>query len=248
MSFLLLNSLIKRANRDQNYINKVLGIGSSNLLALWPLNELSGSVAINAQGNVSRNGTYSNVSLGQTVGPFGSGLFGRWNGTTSYCDIFSASLQSAFSPTEGSCAAWVKLAAASVWSDGTSRRFINLLADSSNVVRLGRTTTLNTLEWIYRAGGTLETITSTSVGGTTSWFHVALTWSKSNDRVIAYLNGVQVNIATGLGVWVGNIATASTVLGSSSTTPANVLNGHLAYAAIWNKELSSTEVLELYNG
>ena len=47
------------------YYKKVLATEPANLLAYWPLNEGSGSVADNLEGTAARDGAYTGVTLGQ---------------------------------------------------------------------------------------------------------------------------------------------------------------------------------------
>src|SRR5690606_8143655 len=135
------------------YADKVLSIEPDNLVAYWQLNELEGSVALDSSEN-ERHGVYTGVALDSADGAgVTMGRAGLWD-TTDFCNIYSASLASAFNPSEGTAAIWFKVSAAGVWTDATFRRLFHLRVDVGNVVRIERATTNNRLTVAYVAGGT----------------------------------------------------------------------------------------------
>ncbi len=229
-------------NRNgMSYTNKVVALAP---IAYWPLAEASGATVLDASGN-GRNGTYTGVTLGQPgIGDGRSAA--SFDGVTSFANIFSSSLQSAFNSAEGTMAIWVQFLSAGLWSDGVARQFMQLRVDANNLVTLRRTTTLNQLQDQYIAGATAKNVNITSIGGSVAWNHMAMTWSKSNDQVIAYVNGAQSGATqTALGVWAGSIASTLCLLGASTQTPGNPMSGLLAHAAVWDRPLSAATVAAL---
>jgi hypothetical protein len=205
-------------------------------IAYWPMDEAAGAVAVDRSGN-GRNGAYTAVTLGQPG--IGDGRTApSFDGTTSYNNVFGASLAAAFNSALGSIAIWFRLPEN---VDATNRFAINLFTDANNRVVFDRTAG-TTMRWRYIAGGTTETLNITVAN--TAWHHFAVTWNKAGDQAIGYLDGVQQGAAqTGLGVWAGAIGQA--LIGASTAAPTFVWSGTLAHAAVWNSALSAAQILTL---
>jgi hypothetical protein len=212
-------------------------------IAYWPQDEASGTVITDRSGN-ARNGVYTAVTIG--AAGIGDGhTAASYDGATSFGNIFSASLAAAFSGAEGTIGCWCKVANAGVWTDAVARRIMYLAVDANNRVSLVKPVASNEIDWLYVAGGTTKQAGVTTFSPTT-FFHLALSWSKSADQVKFYVNGAQSGATvTGLGVFAGTLAAATTLLGAISTAPANVWSGSLAHAAIWARALSAAEVASL---
>jgi len=220
------------------YGAKIAALGPIQYL---PMDEPSGSVAFDRSGN-GRNGAYTGVALGQPG--IGDGRTApSFDGATSFNNVYSASLAAAFSGAQGSLVIWGKVSASGVWADGIARRMIYLAVDTNNRVSLVKSNTNNEVDYLYVAGGT------TKSGGVTSFspltpFCIGLTWDKAGDAVKFYVNGPQSGATvTGLGVFAGSLASTTTLIGAISTAPANVWNGLLAHAAVFNRTLSAAEML-----
>jgi len=219
------------------YTRKIRALGP---IAYWPLADAGGSVALDESGN-GRNGAYTAAALTQIGIGDGRGAAG-FNGTTAFCNLYSASLIQAFNAAEGSIIFWAQVSAVGVWSDGAVRRFITLQVDANNRVYIEKVAGANTFGFNYVAGGTAKSRNRAT--STTAWFHACLTWSKSADQVIAYFNGVQEGATlTGLGTWVGAIVSTNANLAANATTPTSLWSGNLAHAAIFPRPLPAAEVL-----
>ena len=229
-----------------DYYKKVLQEQSSDLIALWRLNELGGTVCgdMSKEGN---NGAYGATSLGNALGP-DRHICPLFDGSTSYLDIYSAAFNTDFLETAGTIAGWAKVASAAVWADSTVRRVITLAADADNYIAIEKTATANELGFHYSAGTpVLDSVTdSTTIGASVDWFHVAITWDTTADAIYAYVNGTQGTSAT-LGTWSGALASTTAVIGSSSTTAADVWSGWLSNIAVWKVALSASEIARLAN-
>lgn len=229
----------------QTYTEKALAIQTAHLLAYWRLNETSGTVANNAQGVAARNGTYSNVTLG-AAGVGDGNTAATFNGTTSNVNVYSASLASAFNGAEGTVAAWCKVSGAGVWTDGVLRRIATFLVNGSNYAVMFKHTANNTIRCDYSAGGTVETVSSTAVGGSLVFFSVAMTWSKAAEQMKVYINGAQVGTTqTALGVFAGTIPSTGARIGAAENAASNFWSGSLAHVALWDTPLSAAEVAAL---
>lgn len=224
------------------YAAKVL---SYSPIAYWPLNELSGTVADNAEGTAARDGTYSGVTLDSVDGPVAGERAGRWTPSSSYCNIYSSSLNAAINGQLLTVSAWIKVFTASVWTDGQTRRIANLLVNGSNFLEMRKNSSANMLSWIYRAGGVVKQVDIGSISPLT-WVHVALTVSLAADAAKAYYAGVQVGATqTSLGSWSGSLATTGCVIGAGNTAPVNVFDGYVAQVAIFPTDLGADTIAAL---
>ena len=215
-----------------------------NPLAFWPLNELSGTTAIDATGH-GYNGTLGATTKAPTIGQ--AGQFGN----TCYSfdggdlvNIYTAGLAGAFSGAKGTLAAWMKVYDSTVWGT-TPRKVVNLYVDDSNYIDLRKNNQANQFVFSYKAGGTSSGITATGQSNT-GWMHVGLTWDKTageTGEAKAYINGVQYgSTAVGLGTWAGNLASAACAIGANDTTPNQPWYGWIQYVGLWDRALTATEM------
>lgn len=225
------------------YTNKVIALSP---IGYWPMAEASGTTIIDESGN-GRNGAYKGTGeplLGQPG--IGDGRTAPlFDGTNDFANVFSASLQAAFNGAEGTLAIWFKVSAAGVWTDATTRRIMYFQADTNNRVRFEKSTTNNQIAFVYTAGATAKSVLWNNAGPL-GWQQIAITWSKSADQMIAYQNGVQTGATqTGLGVFAGSLAAATTEVGASDTSGSNPWSGYAAHAAVWSSALSAAQVATL---
>lgn len=225
------------------YTNKVK---ATSPIGYWPMAETSGTTIVDASGN-GRNGVYRGAGEPLLNQPgIGDGrncpLF---DGSNDFANVFSASLQGAFSGSEGTLAIWMQVANAGVWTDATTRRAMYFQVDANNRVRFEKTVTNNQLASVYIAGGTNKTVLLNS-SGPLGWVHLACTWSASGDAFKFYVNGSQTgSTQTGLGVWAGTLSATATTVGAADTSGGNPFSGYLAHAAVWATPLSAATILTL---
>lgn len=217
-------------------------------LAYWRLNEAAGTSGagsvLDASGN-SRTGTPTAVTFGGTG--IGDGLTSAsFDGATSYINVYTAALNAGFSGAAGTMCFWAKVGSSAAWTDGATRVAFKIHADNNNSVKIYKSATNNRLVFDYIAGATVTTFNVNSVSFTT-WMHLAMTWSKANDRVIIYLNGAPVETKTGLGTFVGALNSASCFIGATLATPVQVWSGSLAHAALFSTELTAGQIAALAN-
>ena len=231
--------LLLSASSRLRYTKRICALGP---IAYWPLDDQSGSVASDESGN-GRTGAYTSTTLGAIGIGDGRGA-ATFNGTSSRCNVYSASLAASFGSAEGTLALWMQVAGAGVWNDAADRRALYLGADSSNRVFVQKNAAASQLSVIYAAGGTSKTVTISSFSPLT-WFHVAASWSKAADQFKLYINGAQSgSTQTGLGTWAGALASGSALIGAASG-PANFTSGNLAHVAIWASPLSAAQIASM---
>jgi hypothetical protein len=227
-------------------IRKVIETEPDDLIGYWPLNEADGTIAINNEGTSARDGTYADVVPNSISGPDGRPA-PLWDGSPSnYCDIYSASLASAFSGAVGTAMVWGRVFNSGVWTDGFDRMFLYIAVDSSNYIMIEKDAGVNTINAKYVAGGTQK-----SVGISTSdmgWVQVAITWDASEDEVKVYFNGLQSgSTQSGLGVWAGAIGSTLCAVGALGTIGFfSSFEGYLSHAALWTTALTASQIAEIY--
>jgi hypothetical protein len=219
----------------------------SGMIGWWPLSEQSGTAVKNeicAEGN----GVLGAGAAAPTIAVVGIGdgrsCFSFDGGD--YVDIYSAWLAAHFSGAKGSLGIWVRITDAAVWADATFRCFINLGTDPNRVF-MYKSTGANQLLVRYGAGGVNSQVLPT-VGPTTDWFLVGLTWDKPGDAVKVYINGAQSGATqTGLGVWGGTLLNDCFI--GSQTAIATFHKGRLQHPIVFaNRVLTAAEWLSIYAG
>jgi hypothetical protein len=185
---------------------------------------------------------------GVTLGSAANGHLANaytFDGTNDGVNIYSSDLSSVFNATEGSVVAWAKVSGSGVWSDSTLRRMLYLSADGNNRIIFQKDNAANSLLVYTIFGGTVkQTSISTS---TTSWMMISVTWSKKDDQVKAYFNGVQTgNTLTGLGTWVGNLSSTNTMIGATGSVVTDPWSGAINDVKLFNRALSPAEISTMY--
>lgn len=225
-------------NKKKTYQQRIKSMFGSALVAYWPLNDISGTVATDTSGN-ARHGAYVGTPTLANVAAPGRINTLTFDASNDKVNVYSAALASAFNGAEGSVMCWVKIGAAE-WADATQRNVLYFSADATNRVDFYKTTVANQITASYRAGGVTKFLTINNISYT-DWFSFQITWSKANDRVYIYLNGTQINTAlTGLGTFAGALASTFTNIGSLST--AQLFKGSIAHFVLLNREATPAEV------
>jgi hypothetical protein len=222
------------------YDDLVMGTGP---IAYWPQSEQTGVVAT-CLTNPAMNGTYTGVTLANDLtGPFGTPA-PFYDGANDYCDVHSAALAAAHNGVEGTVAIWAKVNSIANWTDATSRHLINSLADADNGWFMAKSSTHERIVFRYEAGAVSETVYADDLTHTL-FFHVAQTWSKAAEKLLVYVNGVNITESLSLGVWAGALTVA--IAGASSAAPATPWHGWLGPYGIWDRALppSTIEILSL---
>lgn len=202
-------------------------------------------LASSAYGDPANNplsGTHTGVTVGQPA-TAALGLAVLDDGATSFTNIYSAEINSMFDPGAFSLLIFAQAANAGVWTDTTIRRLVSLRSDASNRFLTGRTATNNDLQIFYNAGGTAKSVNITT--STLDWFMIAVTVNKGANEMKVYFNGVQTgSTQSGLGIWVGNLDIAQSVIGATSTIPTNTWDGFRTRVALYREALDADTILQ----
>jgi hypothetical protein len=223
-------------------------------LGYWKLDEGQGTVANNSgTGGTNLNGTLSGFSSPATAtsGWIATGKIGKalvFDGTNDYVDIYSTTLNNSFNPSEGSLEAWAKVSGPGTWTDGATRMIAQLQTDTNNRLYIRKDTSNNSILAVYVAGSTVKSVTDTSLNGSTRWFHVVLTWSKSQDQMKLYINGNQAGTTqTGLGTWVGSLSSTACMIGLQTQPNTSPWSGLIDEVKYYPFALTSDQVKTSYN-
>lgn len=190
---------------------------------------------------------YGGVSGGVTFGGAGVGdgkTSAAFDGNVSFINLYTLALTSFFSGEEGSMICWFKVSALGDWTDGATRYLFRFKADSNNAYTFGKDSVNNQLFWQANAGGTNRTFTQ---GGMTSvgWNCAGLTWSLSNNRARAFLNGLQVGTDETMGTFAGSLDPLRCVIGGDNGIAGNASarwKGSAAHAVLANYEASPAQM------
>jgi hypothetical protein len=139
----------------------------------------------------------------------------------------------------GSISTWFKLETISA-----SGNIFQARVDSNNSTFVFYHASNNELTANYKANGTANIVSSTNtVENDGLWHHVVSTWDNSGDIKI-YLDGTLKDTTTISGTFTGSFATAAI---GNNTDGGGFWKGNIDEVILFNKELDSTEVSNLYN-
>jgi hypothetical protein len=226
---------------DEVYCNTVSTLnifneGTSSCLALYEFEDNA-----NSTDSSTYNGTWSGTEA------YGGGQYkkgGIFNGTSSYIDIPSAIYSSISGPF--TLSAWIKTT-----SSGSYKIIIGM-GGVNGVASKGLTMWMDSSGLLYASWGNGSTEDYWSVSATTplntgDWVHVAITVDGLTNPVVkGYVNGV----AEGSGTTGSDSITFDTSLTIGARdmggTVASYWDGSIDQVRIFNKELTATEVLQVY--
>lgn len=228
-----------------SYVDKVKSVFGSSLIAYYPMDELTGTTAIDASGH-GYNGTYNGVTLGQTG--IGDGkTCPSFDGSNDHVNIYSAGLAGAMTWQEGTISLWFKVNSVSDWTDSTARKLYYIGdAGAANKLDMYKKSTANGIYCSYYGGSTADAIAFDKIGAL-GWTHLAITWSLAGDYFKFYINGSQQDTAqTGIGTWAGSPASGKMNIGCfESPTGSNPWKGYQAHWALGNAPLSDAQIAQL---
>ena len=237
-----------------DYWQRVVRTAPANLISYWPLWDASGTSVVNLaslRGMPAAVGIpaaeSSNVTLAQPGIGDGKTSMLFVPTSSSYVNIYSAELASAFNGAEGTLMAWVKVANAAVWADGSLDQIFVVETDTGDSVFVYKDNAVAGRVFLaYKAGGTTEATSFTGLGGNIGWICFALTWSKAADRVYGYCNGIASTPSATLGVWGGAVVASKVLLGTiDATLLTRLWSGSIAHVALWNTPLSAAQIAYL---
>jgi hypothetical protein len=222
----------------ESYNEKVLATAAANLIAFWPLNDLSGSVADNLEGTAARDGAYTGVTLGQTG--IGDGdTCPLFDGINDKVNVYSASLATAWSGIEGTFTCWLN---PSTVAGGGNDAALHFEKDGNNYARIHRAEAGLVFELF--SGADQAYISAGSVLSADTWYHVAMSWSESGNAVKAFIGGAQTGSTQAYpNTWSGTLGSTTTTIGAYGSSL--YWAGRLAKAAVWTTPLTAAQISAL---
>ena len=222
------------------YLEKVL---ATNPLALWTLGDASGSVATEIVNGW--NGTYSNVTLGQTgIGDGGTSI-NCLRTSSPRVNLYSAALAGAINFAEGGLMIWDAM---TTWTDGLNQYIGIFAADNNNEISIFKSSINNRADLFYDAGGTISRVVLSSQTSN-AFQNYGLSWSKStgaSGEVRGYLNGAQQgSTLTGLGTFAGSLSSSRANLATFAGSTF-FHSGNMQMVALWNYPPSPAVFASLY--
>ena len=226
------------------YAEKVL---SYSPIAYWQLNETSGTAAV-CSVNAAQNGTYARnvTTMGTGTGIGDGNTAPDFDGTNDSVDIYSTTFRDAFDGVKGTVSIWAKVYHVNLWTDGLTKRVIEIRADAQNYIEIFRTPAAsNSLRFAYEAGDERENQDEAGLSLIT-WMHLAITWAKSPEKFGAYLNGSLLLDNQDVGVWAAvKPSETQTVIGAADNANQLAWHGWLSNFAVFDSDLGDTAIADL---
>lgn len=233
-------------------------VNSLNPIAFWPLNEIGGTNA-HCEVNRSQDGVFTDVSLGAVDCPFGEIRAPSFNGTSSLVNVYSTALNTALKTAvnadAGTITMWVRIDEIADWIDNTVGTFINFRTDGSiEYLRVLKSAAAGcpagcpSVAGAHRDGTFINMGAQVSLDDTipttpTDWTFCAYSWSNADTEMILYFGEDVTTEIDGADVtWTGDLSSTQSCIGAETTTPTNTFKGNLAYVAIFDRALTTTEI------
>jgi hypothetical protein len=197
----------------------------------------------------SRNGVH-NAAVVPLLGQPGMGdsrTAPRYDGATTFTNIYTVSLNVAFTGAECTVGIAGRVFNVGVWTDDNFRCAMILYVDANNSIIIRRQNVNNQFAWI-RDGGGVASSRLRNGETTTDWFLATVTISEAANEMRAFWNGVQEGATVGgLGAWAGNLNPLLCLIGSQNQVPNIVWNGWLAHGFILDYPLQPDGHRTLYD-
>jgi len=225
---------MRSAQWNVQYIQRLLALDP---IALWALNDKTDTTAWDASRNW-RNGVHANVALGQPgIGDGGTSAGYDGRATT---NIFSPSLSAVYNGAETTLVMW---AITTDWTDGAERKLFNVNSIVNNDFLFVRKSPFNNrVDAALKSGGVTK-IASETPYSPTEFFMLACTVSETNDELILYLDGVEVDSVAGLGIW-GAPITAAFIGALNAVT--HRWDGCITLCTLFDRALPPATIADLY--
>lgn len=217
------------------YANSTGGVPTNGLVGYWPLNEGSGSTAIDASGN-GYNGTWNGTQTG-TSGYYSSGYNQTWAGTfDGVSDYINTGNNAPLITGAFTSAAWVKSNNFANWEDIVDKGSQYL---RNSEIALSQTTGAPYVS--FTQSGSYKSCIATGSYSTGIWYFVVGTYDGSNERI--YVNGVLSNTCA----VTGNQDTSSDARIIGEIAGMDYFSGLIENVRIYNRALSAAEIQTIYN-
>lgn len=218
-------------------VKKILRTAPADLLAIWTHNDTAATLVDSSP--AARNATLfgSYVQQQRGMGDGGHSIKYTGGGANTY-----GAIGGVFNGAAGTIDAVVQLPLA-MWTDGTTRYLFDFWgATGGNIVRGYRPTGNNLLNFEYRAGSVVKSISYNVPRA--DQFRVTITWDAAVDEFKLFIDGVQFGATqTGLGVWAGALSSTETCIGARNTAGADPFTGGwIQNAAVWSIALTPVQI------
>ncbi len=186
-----------------------------------------------AKSDVSGTDGTVNGAIHTTEGIMGMAY--DFDGTNDYLNLGNAS------STNQSISLWFKEDV----DTSTTRHLLSFYNDSNNRIEIAMQSSPNMIYVKTDVSGTWDSnIVTTTTFSKDTWYHLVIAHNSGTTKI--YINGVLDSTHTGKH-WVSDIATATTYIGTKDNATGEYWDGTIAEFTMWDKELSSDEVSDLYN-
>jgi hypothetical protein len=203
----------------------------SSIIAHYKFDEASGTSAADISGRVN-TATYANSP---TLGGAGVGMI---PGTNGYASVPTSMFNSNLGEFTACCFANLSSTA---WNNGLANYLFYFVgADNNNRIIAPKLSADGRLSFSYIAGGTNITIFSSAVKHTNR-LHLALSVSKSNNRMRIFVNGIPSLYSTGLGTFSGTMSGYARVGNNAGTGWSNNIHDFM----LINREITYAEARTL---
>ena len=209
-----------------------------NLISYWKLDEASGNVADVVNGN-----TGTNTSVTFSNGKINAGAV--FNGTTSKLDVGTPT-NLTFNYTDVfSVSCWVKPSVATVTGciyskEVNSGVYTGILLYSSAG---------NVQGYMVNSNAGNQTVgASTTIMTSGNWYHIVWVWGgvANGTGSKIYINGVSETVTLSPATLSASVLTTSPVVIGNRGTGTEAFNGIIDEVGVWKRELTASEVSQLY--
>ena len=179
---------------------KELSLFGDNVVAFYPLNETSGITAYDIKNGY--NATYSGTYTLNSAAPDGSKcalLSGNGNITAS-----SELLLPLINREEGFISLWVSYVNINDWL--SSKEIFTYYVDANNRMIVRTNTDGSFSSFVF--AGTSQNVQLTDGFGTTEFIHIGYGWSKNENKITLYFNGILVKTSQYNGNFIGSFVSA----------------------------------------
>ena len=144
---------------------------------------------------------------------------------------------------------WIRARTTGAPAGGFNAHFISL-EDSGNHVQYGAFINNTAGTYVFRTyrsrGGVGSTAISSGSISLDTWYYITFTYDSSDGGLIFYLNGSSVATGTDTGNGTAGAADHFNIFAQQNGAP--FFSGLCDEFGIWSKELTTTEITDLYNG
>lgn len=209
----------------------------SDIVALWMLNETSGTTADNAQGTATYDGTYTGGFTLNQSGPASGIASVALNGSSGYVPV---SYNAALNPSTATVEMWVRWTSGagglvSSYNGGTGDGYV------LNVSASGQ------LTGTFGGGGGSTSFSSTYSLVASAWTHIVLTYSVTDKTIRLYANGSLVSTHTRGSTVASNSSSAFWIGRSSGGFDSGYFNGRIGPVSLFNTAKGAADISALYS-